>query len=115
MLVINGSGYVLAARTLGFSPLVIVTHHVLPNAISPILVYAMTDAVLVILAGASLGFLGMGVQPPTPEWGTMIADGQPYVAQSPWICLFPGVAAMTLGFALSLVGDGLARLFRIAS
>jgi peptide/nickel transport system permease protein len=71
--------------------------------------YAMTDAVLVMLAGASLGFLGMGAQPPTPEWGVMIADGQTFVDRAWWICFFPGLATMTLGLGLVLVGDSLSQ------
>lgn len=112
VLVIKTSEYALAARSLGFGPLTIMLRHVLPNALSPVLVYAMTDAVLVILAGASLGFLGMGAQPPLAEWGVMIADGQSYVVRAWWICFFPGLAAVTLGMGLALTGDGLARLLR---
>jgi peptide/nickel transport system permease protein len=112
VLVIKTSEYALAARSLGFGPLTIMLRHVLPNALSPVIVYAMTDAVLVILAGASLGFLGMGAQPPLAEWGVMIADGQIYVVRAWWICFFPGLAAITLGIGLALTGDGLARLLR---
>jgi peptide/nickel transport system permease protein len=112
VLVIKTSEYALAARSLGFGPLTIMLRHVLPNALSPVIVYAMTDAVLVILAGASLGFLGMGAQPPLAEWGVMIADGQVYVVRAWWICFFPGLAAITLGIGLALTGDGLARLLR---
>lgn len=115
VLVIKNAEYVLAARTLGYSRSVIALRHVLPNAIAPIVVYAMTDAVLVILAGASLGFLGLGAQPPTAEWGVMIADGQPYVVDAWWICFFPGLAAMTLGLGFVLASDGLARLLRVAT
>jgi len=115
VLVIKHSEYVLAARTLGFSAGVIMLRHVLPNAISPVVVYAMTDAVLVILAGASLGFLGLGAQPPTAEWGVMIADGQPYVVQAWWICFFPGLMAITLGLGFVLASDGLARLLRVSA
>jgi peptide/nickel transport system permease protein len=112
VLVIKTSEYAQAARSLGFGPLTIMLRHVLPNALSPVLVYSMTDAVLVILAGASLGFLGMGAQPPLAEWGVMIADGQSYVVRAWWICFFPGLAAVTLGIGLALTGDGLARLLR---
>lgn len=109
VLVIKSSDYISAARSLGYSRRHILMRHVLPNALSPVLVYALTDAVLVILGGASLGFLGMGVQPPTAEWGVMIAAGQPYMVEAWWICLFPGIAAVSLGLGLSLIGDGLAR------
>jgi peptide/nickel transport system permease protein len=113
VLVLKQAEFVQAARALGFHPFYIAVHHVLPNAVSPVAVYAMTDAVLVILAGASLGFLGLGAQPPTAEWGVMIADGQPYVVNAWWICFFPGLAAVTLGLGFLLVSDGLARALRV--
>jgi peptide/nickel transport system permease protein len=105
----------LAAKILGYHPLFIAFRHVLPNVLAPIIVYAMTDAVLVILLGASLGFLGLGAQPPTAEWGVMIANGQPYVIEAWWICLFPGLATFILGLGFSLLGDGLAKHLRITS
>lgn len=114
VLVIKNAEYVLAARTLGYTPPVIMLRHVLPNAISAVVVYSMTDVVLVILAGASLGFLGLGAQPPTAEWGVMISDGQPYVINAWWISLFPGLAAMTLGLGFILTSDGLARLLSVS-
>ena len=85
----------------------------LPNAVSPIAVYAMTDVVLVILFGASLGFLGLGAQPPTAEWGVMIADGSAYISTAWWISFFPGLAMVLLGAGFALIGDGLARMLRI--
>ena len=108
--IIKKSEYVQAAQTLGFSPVYIMLRHVLPNALSPIIVYAVTDAVLVILLGASLGFLGLGVQPPTPEWGVMIASGQTYIGLAWWISFFPGLATVSLGLGLALVGNGLSKL-----
>jgi peptide/nickel transport system permease protein len=75
----------------------------------------MTDMLLVILAGAGLGFIGLGVQPPTAEWGAMIADGQPYIEEAWWISLFPGLAAISFGIGLSLIGDGLARMLRVSN
>ncbi|MEI2659477.1 MAG: ABC transporter permease [Bifidobacterium adolescentis] len=89
VLVVRRLEYVQAARALGFSDAVIVLRHVLPNVLGSITIYAWTDAVMVILAGASLGFLGLGAQPPTAEWGVMIADGQPYIVQAWWIASFP--------------------------
>ena len=114
VMVIKNTEYIQAAKTLGYHPMYIIFRHVLPNALSPVIVYAMTDAVLVILAGASLGFIGLGVQPPTAEWGVMISDGQPYVIQAWWICFFPGLAAISLGIGLSMIGDGLARILRVS-
>ncbi len=112
VLVLRESEYVLAAKVLGFSKRVILLNHVLPNALSPVITYAVSDAVLVMLAGASLGFLGMGAQPPTAEWGVMIADGQSFIDQAWWICFFPGIAAISLGLGLAFLGDALAQLRR---
>ena len=112
VLVIRQSEYVLAARVLGYPTRAIIFRHVLPNALSPVAAYSMTDAILVILAGASLGFLGMGAQPPTAEWGVMIADGQPFVQQAWWICLFPGLALISLGLGLAFLGDALGAFRR---
>lgn len=109
VMVLRDKEFVTAAKVLGYGAPTILFRHILPNTLSPVLVYATTDAVLVLLAGASLGFLGLGVQPPTPEWGAMIADGQPYVVQAWWICFFPGLAAMSLCLGFILLSDGLSR------
>jgi peptide/nickel transport system permease protein len=108
--VIRGKDYILAAKALGYSPLVIIFKHIFPNTLPTIIVYGTTDIVMVMLAGASLGFIGVGVQPPTPEWGAMIAEGQTYVVGAWWICLFPGLAAMLVGFGFFITSDGLARM-----
>lgn len=110
--VLRNSEFVTAARVLGYGRGTILFRHILPNVLSPITTYATTDAVLVILTGATLGFLGLGVQPPTAEWGAMIADGQPYVVDAWWICLFPGLAAISLAMGLIFASDGLARWWR---
>lgn len=112
-MVLRRAEFVLAERTMGLGHGHILLRHVLPNAISPVAVYAMTDVTLVILFGASLGFLGLGARPPAPEWGVMIAEGQGYVATAWWISLFPGLAMLTLGAGFALIGDGLARMLRI--
>jgi len=112
VLTIRESEYIQAARCLGYPPVAILTRHVLPNAIGPIIAYAVSDAVLVMLAGASFGFLGMGAQPPLAEWGVMIADGQAFVQQAWWICLFPGLAAISLGLGFAFLGDGLGQMQR---
>jgi peptide/nickel transport system permease protein len=109
-LVLRGADFVLAARTMGLGHGRIMLFHILPNAIVPSVVFVMTDAVLTIVLGSSLGFLGLGVQPPTPEWGAMIAEGQTYLTTAWWISVFPGVAVCTLAMGLSLTADGLARL-----
>ena len=110
VLVLKSSDFVSAARTLGYSKRRIMLRHLLPNAISPSIVFAMTDMVLVILLGSSLSYLGLGAQPPTAEWGVMIADGQQFLATAWWICLFPGLAIVTLALGFSLIADGLAHL-----
>ncbi len=112
VLTIRESEYIQAAKCLGYRPVAILGHHVLPNAIGPVIAYAVSDAVLVMLAGASFGFLGMGAQPPLAEWGVMIADGQAFVQQAWWICLFPGLAAISLGLGFALLGDGLGQIQR---
>jgi peptide/nickel transport system permease protein len=112
-IVLRGSEFVLAARTMGFSHPYILVRHVLPNALSPVVVYMMTDVTLVILFGAALGFLGMGVSPPAAEWGIMIAEGQIYLSSAWWISFFPGLAMVLIGIGFALMGDGLAKMLRI--
>lgn len=114
-LVLRNADFVLAARGMGFSHVRTMLFHVLPNALVPSAVFVMTDAVLTIVLGSSLGFLGLGVQPPTPEWGAMIAEGQTYLTTAWWISVFPGIAVCTLALGLSLVADGLARLLNTGS
>ena len=112
-MVLRRAEFVLAERTMGLGHAHILLRHVLPNAVTPVAVYAMTDVTLVILFGASLGFLGLGARPPAPEWGVMIAEGQGYVATAWWIAFFPGMAMLTLGAGFALIGDGLARWLRL--
>jgi peptide/nickel transport system permease protein len=109
-LVLTNADFVLAARVMRYRPGRIMLGHILPNAIIPSSVFLMTDAVLTIVLGSSLGFLGLGVQPPTPEWGVMIAEGRTYLGSAWWISLCPGIALCTLAFGLSLVADGMAHV-----
>ncbi|WP_027482865.1 ABC transporter permease [Deinococcus pimensis] len=104
--------YAQAARVLGFSPTRVLLRHILPNAITPAIVYLMTDMSLGILLGASLGYLGLGAQPPTPEWGVMVADGKNFMVTAWWISGFPGLALTLAGVTFSLIGDGLADALR---
>ncbi|HET9000280.1 MAG TPA: ABC transporter permease [bacterium] len=104
--------YALAARAIGAGDLRVIVRHLLPNVVGPALVFAMSAAVLNILAGASLSFLGLGVQPPTPEWGAMIAESREYVLTAWWLPTFPGLAITVVGIAFSLIGDGLAGFLR---
>jgi peptide/nickel transport system permease protein len=114
VIVLKYADFVLAARTIGLGEMRVMTHHLLPNAIAPAVVFVMTDAVLTIVLGSSLGFLGLGVQPPTAEWGVMIAEGQLYLGTAWWISVFPGIAISVLALGFSLVADGLARLLHTA-
>jgi peptide/nickel transport system permease protein len=100
--------YVAAARVLGYGPARILFRHILPNAARPILVYWVTDMALKILLGSSLGYLGLGAQPPEAEWGVLIADGKNFFTQAWWMTFFPGVAIVLAGLGFSLAGDGLA-------
>ncbi|ACO47990.1 ABC transporter permease [Deinococcus deserti] len=104
--------YAQAARVLGFSPSRVLLRHILPNAVTPAIVYLMTDMSLGILLGASLGYLGLGAQPPTPEWGVMVADGKNFMVTAWWISGFPGLALTLAGVTFSLIGDGLADALR---
>jgi peptide/nickel transport system permease protein len=106
------SDYAAAARVLGYPEGRIIFRHLLPNAITPIVVYWMTDMALAILLGSSLGYLGLGAQPPTAEWGVIIADGKNFMSTAWWISVFPGIAIVLAGVGFSLVGDGLADFFR---
>ena len=101
--------YVLAARTIGCSSTRIMSRHILPNVIAPALIYVFTGMVLAILTGATLSFLGLGPQPPTPEWGAMIAEGRQFLLLAWWMTTLPGLALLVVGVALSLIGDGLAE------
>ncbi len=104
--------YAQAAQVLGFSPTRVLLRHILPNAVTPAIVYLMTDMSLGILLGASLGYLGLGAQPPTPEWGVMVSDGKNFLATAWWISTFPGLALTLAGVTFSLIGDGLADALR---
>jgi peptide/nickel transport system permease protein len=104
--------YVLAARAAGLSTPRILFRHLLPNTITQAIVFAMSDIVLGILAIVTLGYLGLGVQPPTPDWGRMIADGQSFLTTHWELSTIPGIAVVFTAFGLSLLADGLADLLR---
>lgn len=104
--------YADAGRVMGYHPARIIFRHLLPNAITPAIVYLMTDMALAILLGSSLGYLGLGAQPPASEWGVEIADGKNFMATAWWITVFPGLAIVVTGLGFSLLGDGLAELLR---
>jgi peptide/nickel transport system permease protein len=104
--------YAVAGRVMGYGWPRILFRHLLPNAITPVLVYWMTDMALAILLGSSLGYLGLGAQPPTAEWGVLIADGKNFMTTAWWMSIFPGLAIVLAGIGFSLVGDGVAGWLR---
>ena len=104
--------YADAARGMGYGHGRIIFRHLLPNAVTPALVYWMTDMALAILLGSSLGYHGLGAQPPTAEWGVQIADGKNFMTTAWWISVFPGIAIVITGLGFSLLGDGMAELLR---
>ena len=112
ILVVKKSEFIQAARALGYSNPRIMLRHVLPNVVTPAVIFAMADIILVILSTTALSFLGLGVQPPTPEWGSMIAEGRTFIMTAWWMVTFPGLAIMLVGLGFSLFGDGLADLLR---
>ena len=112
VLVAKRQEYTLAAQAAGLSSPRIIVRHLLPNVITQAIVFAMSDIVLDILLIVTLGYLGLGIQPPTPDWGGMIADGQTFITVKWQLSTFPGLAVVITGLGLSLIGDGLADLLR---
>jgi peptide/nickel transport system permease protein len=112
VLVAKRRDYVLAAKAGGLSDTRILFRHLLPNVITQAIVFSMSDIVLDILAIVTLGYLGLGVQPPTPDWGRMIADGQTFLTTHWELSTIPGVAIVITALGLSLLADGLADLLR---
>lgn len=113
VLLVKNLEFIQASEVLGYSRPRILLRHVLPNVLNPAIVFVVSDIVLCILQAASLSFLGMGVQPNIPEWGSMIADGRGFLGQAWWISVFPGLAILVTGIGLSLLGDSLADLLRV--
>lgn len=105
--------YVAAARALGFRRWRIILGHILPNALAPAIIFLASDIVLVILTLSSLGFLGLGIRPPAPEWGMMISEGRQFLSSGWWVAAMPGFACMYAGLAFILIGDGIADLLRV--
>lgn len=112
-LVLKNSDFVMAAKSLGFGHFRIMFRHIMPNAIVASIVFSMSDVVLVILSGAAISYLGLGVQPPTAEWGIMVAEGQNFITSAWWITLFPGLAIVVLAFGFSMLADGLGELLGV--
>lgn len=99
--------YVEAARSIGMRDSRILFHHILPNSLAPIIVQGTLSIATAILDAAALGFLGLGAQPPDPEWGRMLADSRNLIQEAPWTVIFPGVCIMLTVLGFNLVGDGL--------
>ena len=99
--------YVMASRTFGASNLRIMFFEILPNCLAPLIVQATLGFSDGILNAAALGFLGLGAQPPTPEWGTMLADARPFIESSPWMVTLPGLCILFSVLGFNLFGDGL--------
>jgi len=112
VMVLKSANYMLAARTSGFSTARVLAVHLLPNVVNQVLLYATSDFVYAVLLGASVSYLGLGVQPPTPEWGAMVQEGQNFVVAQWWISFFPGLAIVLTGLAFALIGDSLADKWR---
>jgi peptide/nickel transport system permease protein len=118
MLVLREHDFMLAARGLGYSTRRIIFRHAMPNLLRSNIVFSAADLVLNLLLLASLSYLGLGVQPPTPELGAMVAEGQAVLLQAWWVATLPGLVIVVLGVSFSMIGDGLAdrlgREFRLA-
>jgi peptide/nickel transport system permease protein len=103
--------FVESARALGASPWHMIVRHIIPNVISPVIIKASMDMGFAILVAAGLGYIGIGVQAPRPEWGVMISEGRSYVRQAWWISTFPGLAMFVAVMGFNLLGDGLRDVF----
>ncbi|MBY4797035.1 ABC transporter permease [Collinsella sp. AGMB00827] len=107
ILTVKENDYVDAARAMGASDARIIARHIFPNSVASIVVYATMNIGGAILTESALSFLGMGVVPPTPSWGSMIQDGQVYLMTAPWVMIMPGLAILSTVLAFTLLGDGL--------
>jgi len=106
-LTIRSSDYISAIKLQGAGPLRIITKHIWPLCISSLIVRVTLDMAGIILAAAGLGFLGLGAQPPSPEWGAMISEGRRFILDHWWVATMPGLAIFTVSLAFNLLGDGL--------
>ncbi|MFC4183728.1 nickel transporter permease [Saccharococcus thermophilus] len=107
VLSIKQEEYIMAAKAIGMSDMRILFHHILPNSMAPIIVQGTLAIATAIIEAAALGFLGLGAQPPNPEWGKMLADSKDFLTQAPWTMIFPGLAIMLTVLGFNLMGDGL--------
>ena len=107
ILSVKGQEYIEAARSIGASDFRIITRHIVPNCLAPIIVQATMSIASAILSTASMSFIGLGIEPPTPEWGSMLSAGRAYLRDHWFVVTFPGIAIMLTVFAFNLFGDGL--------
>ena len=107
---VKGMAYVDAARIAGTHPLKIVLKHILPNCFAPVITYGTMSVGAIIIDETALSFLGLGIQPPAPSWGVMLADAKNYIAAAPWLVMFPGLAMIVTVLGFNLLGDGLGYL-----
>lgn len=112
MLRVRELDYISAARVSGFSQSRVLLRHALPNSIRQSIVYLPSDMVAATLGLAALSFLGLGIQPPTPEWGAMIGEGQAYIREQWWLSTVPGLAIVAFGLGLSMIGEGIESWMR---
>ncbi len=105
-LTVSAEDYVQSARALGASDARIIVRHVLPNVMAPLIVQATITVATAIIAEASLSFLGLGLQPPDPSWGSMLNTGKSFMVQAPWMSIFPGLAIFLVVLGFNLLGDG---------
>ena len=106
-LMIRRSEYIEAVQVMGASPWRIVLRHIMPLCVSSVIVRVTLDMAGIIITAAGLGFLGLGAQPPSPEWGAMIASGRRFILDQWWVAFFPGMAICLAGLGFNLLGDGL--------
>ena len=111
VLSVKGEDYVQAARAVGGGDLRVVTRHILPNTFSPLLIQASLTVAQAIIAESALSFLGLGVQPPTPSWGSMLNTAKGFMADAPWMAVWPGLCIFVTVLAFNLFGDGLRDAF----
>lgn len=107
ILSIKNQEFIEAAKAVGCSDFRIITKHILPNCLAPIIVQTTFGVAVAILSAAALSFIGLGIQPPNPEWGAMLSRGRKYIRDYPHLAIFPGMAIMVVILALNLFGDGL--------
>jgi peptide/nickel transport system permease protein len=107
VLTVKSNEYIEASRAIGASDIRIILRHIIPNSLAPIIVQATLGVAGAILACATLSFLGLGIQPPTPEWGSMLSSSRQFIRQSPYMSIFPGLCIMITVFALNVIGDGI--------